>query len=619
MTYDASASVRRAIMYGQLIIMVVYLPILTLSGIEGKMFHPMAFTVLMALLGAMILSVTFVPAAVALLIPAAAGEKENFLMRAASRGYVKVLAWALRSRAIVLASALGILALTGVLAARMGSEFLPSLDEGDLLVHALRIPGTSLTQAVEMQHVLERSLTGVPEVDYVFAKIGTAEIATDPMPPSVGDVYVMMKPRDQWPDPSRPKSDLVAAIERRVRSIPGNNYEFTQPIQMRFNELIAGVRADVAAKIFGDDMEVLTETGQQAKAVLASIPGASDVKMELVTGLPLLTFQLDRAAMSRYGLNASQVQEVIAVGIGGKVAGQIFEGDRRFEIVVRLPPELRQKLDVFKTLPVPLPNTEPRRYVPLGAVATFEVGTGPNQINRENSKRHVIVTANVRGRDVGSFVQEAQRKFAAEVEVAPGNWVKWGGQFEHLISATERLQLVVPVTLLLIFVLLYATFGTIKDAALVFSGVPLALTGGVLALWLRDMPLSISAAVGLIALSGVAVLNGLVIISFINHLQAEGRSLDEAVTEGALSRLRPVLMTALVASLGFVPMAIAVGRGAEVQRPLATVVIGGILSSTVLTLIVLPVLYRLFHRGSAERATSSGPAAATAGASNVRV
>ncbi len=594
--FEAAKEVRGAIIAGQLIIMVVYIPIFTLSGIEGKMFHPMAFTVIGALLGAMILSLTFVPAAVALLLTKRISEKENPVMRWAKRAYIPSLAWALRRKAAVIGGAVALLVLTGALASRMGSEFLPSLDEGDLLVHALRIPGTSLTQAVEMQHVLENRLTEFPEVASVFAKIGTAEIATDPMPPSVADVYVMMKPRDEWPDPSRSKADLVQHVEEELRKIPGNNYEFIQPIQMRFNELIAGVRADVAVKIFGDDMEVLQDAGAAVEGILQEIPGASDVKMEQVTGLPVLTFHLDRGEMARYGLNAADVQEVISVAVGGKVAGQVFEGDRRFDIIVRLPPGMRQDVDAFKALPIPLAPGGPTRYVPLGAVASFEVTLGPNQVSRENGKRHIIVTANVRGRDIGSFVAEAEDRISGGVEIPPGYWVTWGGQFEHLISATRRLEIVVPLALLLIFALLYMTFGGVKDALLVFTGVPLALTGGVVALWLRGIPLSISAAVGFIALSGVAVLNGLVMISFIKRLREEGKDIDTAVKEGSVTRLRPVLMTALVASLGFVPMAIAVGTGAEVQRPLATVVIGGILSSTALTLLVLPVLYRVFHR-----------------------
>jgi len=607
--FEGTKEVRQATLFGELIIMLVYLPILTLTGIEGKMFHPMAFTVMTALLGAMILSITFVPAAVGLLLSGHVSEKENVVMRWAHRFYAPSLALALRHRAAVISLALAILAGTALMATRLGSEFLPSLDEGDLLVHALRIPGTSLTQAVSMQHLLERRLMEFPEVDSVFAKIGTAEIANDPMPPSVGDVYVMMKPRSQWPNPSLSKAKLVETIETELRKLPGNNYEFTQPIQMRFNELIAGVRADVAVKVFGDDMEVLGTTGAAIEKALTGVPGASDVKLEQVTGLPVLTFKLDRAVMGRYGLNGSDVQEVISLAVGGRVAGEVFEGDRRFDIVVRLPPHQRQDMDVFKTLPIPLPHGG---FVPLGAVASFDVIPGPNQISRENGKRHIIVTANVRGRDLGSFVAEAGKVIEEGVEIPPGYWVDWGGQFENLISATRRLEIVVPLALLLIFGLLYMTFGTVKDATLVFTGVPLALTGGILALFVRGIPLSISAAVGFIALSGVAVLNGLVMISFIKNLRSEGRGLDEAISEGSITRLRPVLMTALVASLGFVPMALATGTGAEVQRPLATVVIGGILSSSLLTLLVLPVLYRVFHR---DRRTHSVTAPSSANAS----
>ncbi len=610
--FDASKEVRSAIIAGQLIIMVVYLPILTLRGIEGKMFQPMAFTVIGALLGAMILSLTFVPAAVALLLNQRISETENPVMRVATRVYEPSLAWALRRKSLVVGGAVVIVALTGALASRLGSEFLPSLDEGDLLVHALRIPGTSLTQAVEMQHVLEDRLAEIPEVSNVFAKIGTAEIANDPMPPSVADVFVMLKPRADWPDPSRSKAELVRSIEEDLRTIPGNNYEFTQPIQMRFNELIAGVRADVAVKIFGDDMDALQGVGRAVESILTAVSGASDVKMEQVTGLPVLTFHLDREEMARYGLNTADVQEVISVAVGGKVAGQVFEGDRRFDIVVRLPPRLRQDMDAFKTLPIPLAPGGPTRYVPLGSVASFEITQGPNQVSRENGKRHIIVTANVRGRDIGSFVAEAEGRINDEVDIPPGYWVTWGGQFEHLLSATRRLEIVVPLSLLLIFALLYLTLGSFKDAALVFTGVPLALTGGVVALWIRGIPLSISAAVGFIALSGVAVLNGLVMISMIKRLREEGKPIDDAVMEGSVTRLRPVLMTALVASLGFVPMALAVGTGAEVQRPLATVVIGGILSSTALTLLVLPVLYRLFHRERTSPGHANQPKQVTA-------
>jgi len=597
--HDATREVWRPTIFGQLIIMVVYLPILTLTGIEGKMFFPMAFTVLAALLGAMILSVTFVPAAVAAFLNGRVSEQESVIVRWAHRAYVPALAMAMRNRAAAVAAALALVLVTGAMSMRLGSEFLPSLDEGDLLVHALRIPGTSLSTAVDMQHALERKFMTYPEVAYVFSKIGTAEIATDPMPPSVADTYVMLKPREQWPDPGRDKADLVEQLQRELPLVPGNNYEFIQPIQMRFNELIAGVRSDVAVKVFGDDMEVLADVGDRIEAVISSVAGAADTKVEQTSGLPLMTVALNRPEMARLGLNVADVQDVVEIAMGGKAAGRVFEGDRRFDIVVRLPEALRNEPETFATLPVPLRGPG-GGFVPLGSIAALEIGPGPNQVSRENGKRRVVVTANVRGRDIGSFVAEAERRIRDEVDIPAGYWTAWGGQFEQLLSARQRLLVVVPVALLLIFAILFATFGTMRDALLVFTGVPLALTGGVLFLWIRGIPFSISAAVGFIALSGVAVLNGLVMISFINRLRAEGMPLDKAVTVGAESRLRAVLMTALVASLGFLPMALATGRGAEVQRPLATVVVGGILSSTALTLLVLPVLYRMVARDRRE-------------------
>jgi cobalt-zinc-cadmium resistance protein CzcA len=568
----------------------------------------MAVTVILALLAALILSVTFVPAAVALLLGGRVAEHESRVMRAARSGYEWALERALRRPAWVLGGAAALLVLSLAAASRMGSEFIPSLDEGDVALHALRIPGTSLTQAVSMQAALETALRSVPEVKNTFAKIGTAEVATDPMPPSVADGFVILKPRAEWPDPRKPKAEVVEAIEAAVTRVPGNNYEFTQPIQMRFNELIAGVRSDVAVKVFGDDLERLLETGESIAEVLERIPGAADVKTEQVSGLPTLEVVFDRRALARYGLAVSDVQDVVRTAIGGSVGGQLFEGDRRFDIVVRLPESMRTDLAAIERLPLPLvvhageivPARSRHRaaapveaFVPLGAVAKLTIGIGPNQVSRENGKRRVVVTANVRGRDIGSFVAEAEQKIRAEVELPSGYWITWGGQFEQLESATRRLRVVVPLALLLIFGILTAVFGSTRYAALVFSGVPLAWTGGVLSLLARGIPLSISAGVGFIALSGVAVLNGVVMVSFINELRREGRGIAEAVREGALTRLRPVLMTALVASLGFVPMAISTGAGAEVQRPLATVVIGGILSSTALTLLVLPVLYAL--------------------------
>lgn len=598
--FAAASESRRPLIFGQLIIMVVYLPIFALTGVEGKMFHPMAFTVVTALVGAMILSVTFIPAAVALFIGRNVDATENRLMRWAKAGYRTLLGWAMVNKSIMLTLAGVCLALSVTLATRLGSEFIPSLNEGDIALHAMRIPGTSLTQAVQMQGQLERVVKTFPEVDRIFAKIGTAEVATDPMPPNVADNFVMLKPSSEWPDPKRSKADLLNALREALEKLPGNNYEFTQPIQMRFNELISGVRSDVAVKVFGDDLDVMNETAEYIARVLGTIQGAQDVKVEQTTGLPMLTVSIDRSKIARLGLNVADVQDVLSIAVGGRESGIVFQGDRRFDIVIRLPESLRTDTEALKLLPLRLPVADrasrAAAYVRLGDVANFSIAPGPNQISRENGKRRVVVTANVLERDIGSFVQEAQNRLAVEVKVPSGYWTTWGGTFEQLQSARARLGIVVPVALLLVLVLLFAMFGNIKDGLLVFTGIPFALTGGVLALWLRDIPLSISAGIGFIALCGVAVLNGLVMISQIRSLRADGIALDVAVTEGALTRLRPVLMTALVASLGFIPMAIASGTGAEVQRPLATVVIGGILSSTFLTLLLLPILYRVSHR-----------------------
>jgi cobalt-zinc-cadmium resistance protein CzcA len=605
---SASAEVIRPSLFGVVIITAVYLPIFALTGIEGKMFHPMAFTVVIALVAAMLLSLTFVPAAVALFVTGRVAEKDNVLVAVAKRGYAPLLRTALARRWAVVVGAAALVLLSGLLATRLGSEFIPSLDEGDIALHALRIPGTGLDQAVGMQTLLEARIKQFPEVDKVVAKIGTADVATDPMPPSVADTFIMLKDRADWPEPRKPKRELLRELDAAVRAIPGNNYEFTQPVQMRMNELIAGVRADVAIKVYGDDLDTLASLGDAVEAVARRVPGAADVKLEQTTGLPMLTVTPDRQALARHGLALDEVQDAIATAMGGRAAGQLFEGDRRFDIVVRLPESLRTNLDRLGELPIPLPpatesaprsgdaRTASARYVPLGELVEFEIAPGPNQVSRENGKRRVVVTSNVRDRDLGSFVGELRARIDAEVELPEGYWIGFGGTFEQLISASERLQLVVPVALLAIFGLLLMAFGSGKEAAIVYSGVPLALTGGVAALWLRDIPFSISAGVGFIALSGVAVLNGVVMVTFIRKLREQGHGLDEAIVDGALGRLRPVLMTALVASLGFVPMALNVGTGAEVQRPLATVVIGGVLSSTLLTLLVLPALYRLLHR-----------------------
>ena len=600
----ASQEARRPLLFGQLIIMIVYLPIFALAGVEGKMFHPMAFTVVIALVGAMILSMTFVPAAVALFIGEKVSEKENVLMGWARRAYEPALQRVMNAKPLVLTFAVVTVFLSGLLATRMGSEFVPSLNEGDFSVQTLRIPGTSLSQSVAMQQQLETTIKAkFPEVERVFARTGTAEIASDPMPPNISDAYVMLKPQSEWPEPRKTRDELLAAVKEVVEKLPGQNYEFSQPIQLRFNELISGVRSDVAVKVFGDDMAVLDGTAQKIATILKGISGSAEVNVEQTSGLPMLSVQIDREKTARYGLNVQDVQDTLATAVGGREAGTMFEGDRRFDIIVRVPETVRSDLEAIRRLPVPLPvsgdGKGARRFIPLSEVADLSIAPGPNQVSRENGKRRIVVSANVRGRDIGSFVAEAE-KAIQQVKVPTGYWMVWGGQFENLQSATNRLKIVVPVSLLLVFTLLFVMFGNAKDGLLVFTGIPFALTGGIVALWLRDIPMSISAAVGFIALSGVAVLNGLVMISFIRNLRESGKGLDEAIFEGAITRLRPVLMTALVASLGFVPMAIATGTGAEVQRPLATVVIGGILSSTALTLLVLPVLYRLAHRKDEE-------------------
>lgn len=616
----ATKEVRQASVFGEAIIIIVYFPILALTGVEGKMFSPMAITVILALVAAFILSMTLVPALVAILIRGRVKEGDNFIVRGAKAVYAPTLRWAVRRRWAVVAAA--VVAFVGSLGLflRMGQEFIPVLDERDIAMHGLRIPSTGLTQSMEIQFEVERAVRSIPEVAFVYSKTGTAEMAADPMPPSTSDTFIILKAREQWPDPQVAKNDVIARIEKAVEQVPGSRYEFLQPIQMRFNELIAGVRSDVAVKVFGDDFERMGATAAEISGIIQEIAGAEDVQVEVTEGLPVMTIDIDRDAIARYGISVAEVQDVVSAAIGGREAGQVFEGDRRYDLVVRLPDEIRRDIAALGTLPIPLPlrkddsgkgraratasfdpawdgdsdaQVERPAYIPLAALAKIEVAEGPNQISRENGRRRIVVQANVRGRDLGSFVAEAQQKVQG-LELPPGGYLEWGGQFENLIAARERLMVVVPICFLLIFLLLFSTFNSVKYAMLVFSGIPLGLTGGVLALWLRGLPFSISAAVGFIALSGVAVLNGLVMVSFINQLRREGLSTAEAVFRGSLTRLRPVLMTALVASLGFVPMAIATGTGAEVQRPLATVVIGGLISSTLLTLLVLPALYRIF-------------------------
>ncbi|MEE4238180.1 MAG: CusA/CzcA family heavy metal efflux RND transporter, partial [Anderseniella sp.] len=606
--FEATNEVIRPALFGVFIITAVYIPIFALTGVEGKMFHPMAITVVIALVSAMVLSVTLVPAGVALLFRKPIEEKENQIVKGSLALYRPVLLLSLRFRWLVVSLAIVFVVLSGWLASRLGSEFVPNLDEGDIAMHALRIPGTSLAQAVQMQEQLEAKIKEMPEVERVFAKIGTAEVATDAVPPSVADNFIILKPRDQWPDPDKPKTQVLRELEAQVTPIPGNRYEFLQPIQMRFNELIAGVRAELAIKVFGDDFDTLIELGDAIEAAINGVTGAADVAVEQATGLPVLTLVPDRQALARYGIHLADLQGVMATALGGRAAGQLYEGDRRVDIVVRLSEEIRANPDGFASLPVPLKGGG---YVPLGELARMELVSGYNQVNRENGKRRVVVAANVRGRDLGSFVSEVRQAVEGQVDIPAGYWVEYGGTYQNLQSAANRLSIVVPVTLILIVGLLVTALGTFRDAGIIFSGVPLALTGGVLALMLRGIPFSISAAIGFIALSGIAVLNGLVMVAFIRDLRQSGRSLDEAIVEGALTRLRPVLMTALVASLGFVPMALNTGIGSEVQRPLATVVIGGIASSTLLTLVVLPALYRLVHGRDKARASQAQPVAET--------
>ncbi|MFS1704676.1 efflux RND transporter permease subunit [Alteromonas sp. AMM-1] len=591
--FHATREVIRPALFGVFIITAVYLPIFALTGVEGKMFHPMALTVVIALLCSIVLSITFVPACVALMFKKPVTEKDSAIIKVSRSVYEPLLNIALKARWMVVATALVLVVGSAWLATRLGSEFVPNLDEGDIAMHALRIPGTSLSQAVDLQKTLEAKIKDMPEVERIFAKVGTADVATDAVPPSVADNFIILKPRNEWPDPNKTKAQVVDDLAALVEPIPGNRYEFLQPIQMRFNELLSGVRAELAIKIFGDDFEQLDELGNDIQQAIASVEGIADVQMEKTTGLPIMTLQPKIDVLAQYGLAVSELQDQLAIALGGEVAGQFYQGDRRTDIVVRLPETRRTDMDRLKYLPIQLSNDS---AVPLQELATMELVDGFNQINRENGKRRVFVTANVRGRDLGSFVSDIQSKIKDSVDIPAGYWVEYGGTYQKLQSASKRLTLVVPITLIMIVGLLFLALGSFKDALIIFTGVPLALTGGVLFLVLRDIPFSISAAVGFIALSGIAILNGLVMVSFIRELIQDGLSVEKAIVEGALTRLRPVLTTALVASLGFVPMALNTGIGSEVQRPLATVVIGGIISSTLLTLFVLPVLYRLVHR-----------------------
>ncbi|CAD6365956.1 Cobalt-zinc-cadmium resistance protein CzcA [Shewanella hafniensis] len=593
LVFEATREVIRPALFGVFIITAVYLPIFALEGVEGKMFHPMAITVVIALLSAMLLSVTFVPAMVALLFKKPVKEKHSPLIRGAVLLYRPALNWVIKGRWMVVIAATLLVAIFGYQATKLGSEFAPNLDEGDIAMHALRIPGTSLSQAIALQETLEDKIKQMPEVERVFAKIGTADVATDAVPPSVADNFIILKPREQWPNPDKSKAQIVEELAALVAPIPGNRYEFLQPIQMRFNELLAGVRAELAIKVFGDDFDTLTALGAEIESAIAQVEGVADIQVEQSTGLTMLNIIPNRQKLMQHGISIMEVQSQVATAMGGTVAGKFYQGDVRSDIVVRLDESRRQNIDALSYLPITLPGGQ---SIPLQELASLELVSGANQINRENGKRRMVVTANVRGRDLGSFVADIQTVIGEKVAIPAGYLLEYGGTYQKLQSASKRLSIVVPVTLLMIIGLLMLALNSFKDAMIIFTGVPLALTGGIAALLLRDIPFSISAAVGFIALSGIAILNGLVMVSFIRQLRKEGVGLDSAIFEGALTRLRPVITTALVASLGFIPMALNTGIGSEVQRPLATVVIGGIISSTLLTLFLIPALYRILHK-----------------------
>jgi cobalt-zinc-cadmium resistance protein CzcA len=602
---ESTKEMSRPTLYGQTILILVYMPLLTFSGVEGKMFKPMAITVIIALVCAFVLSITFIPAMAALFIKGSVGDHQGRFSNSIAGIYQKSLDYALASPKKILFVSLGSFLFSLFIVTRLGQEFVPTLDEKDLAMHAMRIPGTSLTQSQAMQFEVEKTVASFKEVAFVFSKTGTAEMASDPMPPNVSDTFIIFKPRDEWPNPNVKKADLIKRMEEALHPLLGNNYEFTQPIQMRFNELIAGVRSDVAVKVNGDDFDMMNKLAIQITGVLRTITGAADVKMEQTTGLPTLEFKLKRDQMARLGLNVSDVLNVISIAIGGQEAGVVFEGDRHYDIIVKLSDHFRENFEAIENLPIFLKKPIRKKdeisgierekivSIPLKEVAELVIADGPNQISRENGKRRVVVQSNVRGSDIAAFVKQAEAAIKQSVRIPPGYWLEWGGQFKNLIEAKERLYWVVPGCFLMIFMLLYAALNSVRSALFIFTAVPLALTGGILSLWLRGIPFSISAAVGFIALSGIAVLNGLVMVTTINE-QLKTQSLDIAIKEGALARLRPVLMTALVASLGFVPMAISTGTGAEVQKPLATVVIGGLITSTLLTMLIIPILYKLF-------------------------
>ncbi len=589
----ACLEVGRPVVFAVAIIMIVYLPILSLTGIEGKMFKPMALTVVFALAGSLLLALTYIPAMLTFVLRGRVAETESLIIRFAQKVYRPALDWVMRQRKMALAAAVGVVASSGIVFSLLGAEFIPRLDEGALAIEARLLPSVSLNQSIKTYSDAERVLRRFPEVTTVVTKIGRADVATDPMGVESADFYIALKPQPEWKT-AKTREELVermsAALENEV---PGAFFGFTQPIELRVAELISGVRSDVAIKLFGDDLDVLKREAEKIARVAGRVRSAEDVKVEQVSGLPQLQIKPDRAAIARYGINVEEVNDLVESIVAGKQAGLVYEGEQRFDLVVRLKEDLSRDLESIKSLMVSAPNGA---RIPLAQLADVSVIEGPAQISREDTRRRIVIELNVRGRDIGSFVREAQSAIDREVNLPAGYYLRWGGQFENLQRASSRLLIVVPLALFLIFVLLFTTFGSVKQALMIYTGIPFAIVGGVFALALRGMPFSISAGVGFIALFGVAVLNGVVMMSYINSLRDEGRTLEQAVREGAETRLRPVLMTALVASLGFVPMAIATSAGAEVQRPLATVVIGGLITSTLLTLLILPMLYCWFER-----------------------
>jgi cobalt-zinc-cadmium resistance protein CzcA len=592
-TYRSAIEMVRPASFGVGIIGVVYLPILSLTGIEGKMFRPMALTVICALAGAFVLSLTLVPALASLFLPRKMKEQESFIIVGARRVYEPALRWCLGRRKAVVGIALGVLAASLATVPFLGAEFIPRLDEGAIALQAWRVPSVSLEESVRQTTLVEQVLKRFPEVQTVISRTGRAEIATDPMGVEISDIFVMLKPHEEWTT-AEDREGLIAAFDEALRKeVPGSIFSYSQPIELRVSELISGVRSDIGVKLYGEDLDLLKKTGDKLAAALSKVPGAADVKAEQIAGLPVARIQVDRQAIARYGINVRQVLDTIET-IGGREVGTVLEGQKRFALQVRFAPSARATVEQLASLQVASPTGQ---LIPLSALARVVVEEGPAQVSRENIQRRITIEGNVRGRDLQSFVAEAQAVIGREVKLPPGYWLEWGGQFENLQSASQRLAIVVPLTLFLIFGLLYSSFGTVRPAALIYLNIPFAVTGGLLALLVRGMPLSISAAVGFIALFGVAVLNGLVLVSYILQLRKEGRAPAQAAYDAAQVRLRPVLTTALVASLGFIPMAFASGAGAEVQKPLATVVIGGLISSTLLTLLVLPTVYTWFDRG----------------------